>query len=199
LKKILEIQQNDQIDNKLLGRIKPSGQCGYTAAAMLLSSVYDKAKTDEFIVELILTIDKAFIDNKSDVRNGAFLAKYPDYLNAILKKNNIPKKTKFLAHSGTNQDIINAIDKGSPVMCSTMITKDGHYICIIGYDNDRKVWIVNDPFGHYSFADSRYAIIGKNSGSKVEYPYTLLGNAMIASSRIATGGSKSGYRLLWLE
>ena len=54
MKKILEIQQNDQIDNKLLGRIKPSGQCGYTAAAMLLSSVYDKAKTDEFIVELII-------------------------------------------------------------------------------------------------------------------------------------------------
>ena len=96
MKKILEIQQNDQIDNKLLGRIKPSGQCGYTAAAMLLSSVYDKAKTDEFIVELIMTMDKAFIDNKSDVRNGAFLAKYPEYLNAILKKNNIPKKNKIL-------------------------------------------------------------------------------------------------------
>jgi len=84
-------------------------------------------------------------------------------------------------------------------MCSTMITKDGHYICIIGYDNDRKVWIVNDPYGHYSFADSKYAIVGKNSGHKVEYPYTLLGNAMVASSRIASGGSKSGYRLLWLE
>jgi hypothetical protein len=92
LKKILEIQQNDQIDNKLLGRIKPSGQCGYTAAAMLLSSVYDKAKTDEFIVELIMTMDKAFIDNKSDVRNGAFLAKYPDYLNAILKKITFQRK-----------------------------------------------------------------------------------------------------------
>ena len=92
MKKILEIQQNDQIDNKLLGRIKPSGQCGYTAAAMLLSSVYDRAKTDEFIIELIMTMDKAFIDNKSDVRNGAFLAKYPDYLNAILKKITFQRK-----------------------------------------------------------------------------------------------------------
>ncbi len=199
MRKVLDIKQNDQIDNKQLGRIKASWQCGYTSAAMLLSSVIEEAKTDKFIEKLVILFDDDYIKNKSNTRNGAFLAKYPEHLNSILKKRNINKKVVFMPHSGGNNHIIQAINNGSPVMCSTMITNEGHYVLIIGYDEDRKVWIVNDPFGHYSFADSKYAIIGKNSGHKVEYPYTLLGNAMVASSRIASGGSKSGYRLLWLE
>lgn len=197
MRKVLDIKQNDQINNKQLGRIKGSWQCGYTSAAMVLSLVYEPAKTDQFIIDLILRMDRAYVENKSDTRNGAFLVRYPDYLNAILKENNIAKKVKLVQHSGTNNDIIQAINSGSPVMCSTMLTKDGHYIVIIGYDDERKFWIVNDPYGHYDFAKSRYGLIGNNSGASVEYPYTLLGNAMVQSSRIVTG--KTGYRLLWLE
>lgn len=197
MRKVLDIKQNDQIDNKQLGRIKASWQCGYTSAAMLLSSVMEEAKTDKFIEELVILFDDDYIKNKSNTRNGAFLAKYPEHLNTILKKRNINKKVVFMPHSGGNNHIIQAINNGSPVMCSTMITKEGHYVLIIGYDDDRKVWIVNDPYGHFSFAESKYKLIGKNSGAGVEYPYTLLGNAMIKSSKLAA--NKTGYRLLWLE
>lgn len=197
MKKVLDIKQNDQIDNKQLGRIKASWQCGYTAAAMLLSSVVQEASTDEFISELIILMDDEYIKNKTNTRNGAFLARYPDHITTILKNKNINKKVRFVPHSGNNNDIIKAINSGSPVMCSTMITDEGHYILIIGYDEERKVWIVNDPYGQYSFAESKYVKIGKNSGSQVEYPYSLLGNAMVRSSKLAT--NKSGYRLLWLE
>ena len=197
MRKVLDIKQNDQIDNKQLGRIKASWQCGYTSAAMLLSSVMEEAKTDQFIEELVILFDDDYIKNKSNTRNGAFLAKYPEHLNSILKKKNINKKVVFMPHSGGNNHIIQAINNGSPVMCSTMITKEGHYVLIIGYDDDRKVWIVNDPYGHFSFAESKYKLIGKNSGAGVEYPYTLLGNAMIKSSKLAA--NKTGYRLLWLE
>lgn len=197
MRKVLDIKQNDQIDNKQLGRIKASWQCGYTSAAMLLSSVMEEAKTDQFIEELVILFDDDYIKNKSNTRNGAFLAKYPEHLNSILKKKNINKKVVFMPHSGGNNHIIQAINNGSPVMCSTMITNEGHYVLIIGYDDDRKVWIVNDPYGHFSFAESKYKLIGKNSGAGVEYPYTLLGNAMIKSSKLAA--NKTGYRLLWLE
>lgn len=197
MRRVLDIKQNDQIDNKQLGRIKASWQCGYTAAAMLLSSIIEEAKTDKFIEELVILFDDDYIKNKSNTRNGAFLAKYPDHLSSILKKRNINKKVVFMPHSGGNNHIIQAINNGSPVMCSTMITNEGHYVLIIGYDEDRKVWIVNDPYGHYSFAESKYKIVGKNSGAGVEYPYTLLGNAMIKSSKLAA--NKTGYRLLWLE
>lgn len=197
MRKVLDIKQNDQIDNKQLGRIKASWQCGYTSAAMLLSSVIEEAKTDQFIEELVILFDDDYIKNKSNTRNGAFLAKYPEHLNYILKKRNINKKVVFMPHSGGNNHIIQAINNGSPVMCSTMITNEGHYVLIIGYDDDRKVWIVNDPYGHFSFAESKYKLIGKNSGAGVEYPYTLLGNAMIKSSKLAA--NKTGYRLLWLE
>lgn len=197
MRKVLDIKQNDQTDNKQLGRIKASWQCGYTSAAMLLSSVIEEAKTDKFIEELVILFDDDYIKNKSNTRNGAFLAKYPEHLNSILKKRNINKKVVFMPHSGGNNHIIQAINNGSPVMCSTMITNEGHFILIIGYDDERKVWIVNDPYGHYSFAESKYKLIGKNSGAGVEYPYTLLGNAMIKSSKLAA--NKTGYRLLWLE
>lgn len=197
MRKVLDIKQNDQIDNKQLGRIKASWQCGYTSAAMLLSSVMEEAKTDKFIEELVILFDDDYIKNKSNTRNGAFLAKYPEHLNSILKKRKINKKVVFMPHSAGNNHIIQAINNGSPVMCSTMITNEGHYVLIIGYDDDRKVWIVNDPYGHFSFAESKYKLIGKNSGAGVEYPYTLLGNAMIKSSKLAA--NKTGYRLLWLE
>ena len=197
MKKILEIHHNDQVDNKKLGRITPGGQCGYTSACMVLSSVIEEAKSDRFVERFITMMDIDFINAVSNRRNGAILTNYESILNKLLKDYLIGKRVKILPYGGTNQDIINAIDKGSPVMAATMLTKDGHFIVIIGYDNERKVWIVNDPYGQFSFSDLKYIRVGNGSGKNVEYPYTLLGTAMNKSSQIAT--NRSGYRVLWLE
>jgi hypothetical protein len=197
LRKVLPIKQNDQTDNSKLGRITPGGQCGYTSACMVMSAFIPQAENDKFVESFILMMDVDFINAVSNTRRGAILTNYGSQIDRLLRDYLVPKKTKILPHSGTNEDIIKAIDSGSPVMAATMLTKDGHFICIIGYDNERKVWIVNDPYGQFSFSDSKYAKIGKNSGAGVEYPYTLLGQAMVRSSNVAT--RKNGYRILWIE
>jgi uncharacterized protein YvpB len=197
MRKILKVKHNDQIDNSKLGRITPGGQCGYTSACMVLSAFIPEAENDKFVESFILMMDLDFVNNKSNTRQGAVLTNYPKQLDKLLMDYLVPRKTKILPHSGTNDDIIKAINIGCPVMAATKITNDGHFICIIGYDDERKCWIVNDPYGQYSFADSKYIKIGKHSGSGVEYPYTLLAQAMIKSSNVATG--KNGYRLLWIE
>lgn len=197
MKKILEIHHNDQVDNKRLGRITPGGQCGYTSACMVLSTVIEEAKSDQFVERFITMMDVDFINAVSNRRNGAILTNYEGILNKLLKDYIVAKRAKVMPYGATNEDVIRAIDKGSPVMAATMLTKDGHFLVIVGYDTERKVWIVNDPYGQFSFADSKYIKIGKGSGKNVEYPYSLLGAAMIRSSRVATG--KTGYRILWLE
>lgn len=193
--KQLQVIYNNQTDNFEFSRLKPSAQCGYTSACMVLSYYIPLAGNDIFIGEFVQYMDRDFISGTSKSRMGAVLANYPKVLNNYLKANKVQKESKIRLHSGTEHEIKSIIDSGNPIMCSTMLTTSGHYVVIIGYDDNN--YIVHDPFGEFSFTSNSYIKVGGKSGEARKYPKDKMHVVMERSSRVAA--SKSGYRFLWIE
>lgn len=192
----IQITYNWQVNNdNLNGKFKGTAQCGPTSCCMMLSAFIPDASKDTFVKQFIEIIDKDWLSDKVKNRQSAFQFNYEKSINEVLKKNNINKKAIVKPHSATVNDIKNALAKGSPVMTSTMLTKDGHYICIVGIDNDN--FIVHDPYGRFDFQKNTYVEIKDNIGAFIKYPIKLLSVAMEKSSKAV--GAKGGYRVIWVE
>jgi uncharacterized protein YvpB len=127
---------------------------------------------------------------------GASLNNYTKVLNNYLKENKVKKEAKIRVTGGTEKEIKSILDGGSPLMASTMLTTSGHYICIVGYDDEGN-WIVHDPYGLFNFKNNNYVKIGGNSGEGVNYPIDKMTIVMNRSGQVATG--KPGFRYLWIE
>ena len=67
--------------------------------------------------------------------------------------------------SPTWGELIDEIDAGHPVVVLTSLTGPGHYVLAIGYDVNRQVLIVNDPYGNKNQGYMNY------NGAGVEYDW----------------------------
>jgi hypothetical protein len=83
-------------------------------------------------------------------------------------------KAKFVT-TGNRELIQRQIDAGKPVPAGFLHHSNyqnpsgaGHWLCIIGYDNQRGGYIVNDPWGEMNVASGVYS---STSGAKQLYPY----------------------------
>lgn len=191
----LQIKYNWQVDNNTLnGKFKGTSQCGPTSCCMMLSAYIPEASNDAFVKSFIEVIDKDWLSNKVD-RQSAYQFNYEKPINQFLFNNKIDKKAKVRPHSGTFQEIIAALKSGSPVMASTKLTDSGHYICIVGWDDNTESFIVHDPYGKFDFKLNKYTQVANNVGAFVKYPYDKLSLAMIKSSEMVNG---KGFRIIYL-
>lgn len=192
------ITYNWQVNNDTLNnRFRGSAQCGPTSCSMMLSAFIPEASNDLFVKEFIEIIDKDWLSGKVKTRQSAFQFNYAGTINEILKKHNINKKAIVKPHGATIEDVKYALSKGSPIMTSTMLTKHGHYICIVGVNVKEGYFIVHDPYGRFDFQKNTYVEIKDGVGAFIKYPINLLSVAMEKSSK-AVGG-KGGYRIIWIE
>jgi hypothetical protein len=193
----IQITYNWQVNNdNLNGKFKGTAQCGPTSCCMTLSAFIPDASKDEFVKKFIEMIDKDWLSGKIKTRQSAFQFNYEKTINEILKQNSINKKAIVKPHSGTINDVVHALTKGSPIMTSTMLTKDGHYICIVGVNQKDGYFVVHDPYGRYDFQKNAYAEVKDNVGAFIKYPINLLSLAMEKSSNTV---GKKGYRIIWIE
>jgi hypothetical protein len=193
----IQITYNWQVNNdNLNGKFKGTAQCGPTSCCMTLSAFIPDASKDEFVKKFIEMIDKDWLSGKIKTRQSAFQFNYEKTINEILKQNSINKKAIVKPHSGTINDVVHALTKGSPVMTSTMLTKDGHYICIVGVNQKDGYFIVHDPYGRFDFQKNTYIEVKDNVGAFIKYPINLLSLAMEKSSNTV---GKKGYRIIWIE
>jgi lysozyme len=79
----------------------------------------------------------------------------------------------------SHDDIISQINKNFPVPAALLIhgyinvpTGGGHWICIIGYDNNSKQYIVHDPYGELDLVHGGY--YGSTNGANMRYSYEKL-------------------------
>lgn len=207
MRKVLKIKYNSQRDNIAFKNLQGYDQCAYTSAAMLLSHFIPAYSQDALIGEMIKEVEPIYgsgsigqivlakLPGLKNKRIGAFGDSWPIIIDAILKSHKIKKTAKFIPHSGTDEDIIKAIDSGSPCLLSTMLSSKGHYVLIVGYIKNAKgiinAFIVHDPYGKVL---TGYKDI---NGAFCEIPWSTLAIAAEASSKIATG--KKGYRFTWVS
>lgn len=182
---------NSQLDNKNYDRLKNWAQCGYTSAAVFLSAWLSDYNDDAGVESIINEIDSDYINKLSNHRKGAFQKNYSEFFKKKLPKNEIITKT----NGGTLTDVLNSLRSGSPLFTSTMLTKSGHYVTIVGYNFTRKSFVVNDPYGKFDFDRGRYIDTSIGAGKDVFYPTVEFSVAMEKSSQVAVGGS--GFRFIY--
>lgn len=194
----IQITYNWQVNNNNLnGKFKGTAQCGPTSCCMMLSSAIPQAATDDFVKSFIEIIDREWLAGKVKNRNSAFQFNYEKPINELLVKHGINKKAVVRPHSATFEELHQALKSGSPVMTSTRMTNDGHYICIVGWEEESKSFIVHDPFGRFDFQKNAYVEVKDQVGAFIKYPYELLSKAMIKSSQTVNAKS-NGFRIIYL-
>lgn len=189
---------NSQRDNKIVEGISQGSQCGYTSLAMILSQTKPEFGSDAFVSKMVLEMEgkkqvfrEAFLNGKIEsyikklinvdkYRVGAFMEAYQQYANSL----NIGS---FRLVRSDSPDLMKSVlDKGIPIMLGTIITASGHYVVVVGYDENG--WIVNDPWG-----DGVGGYKNKDGKEKV-YPYKWL------SERINDlSGKKGKIRAIYKE
>jgi hypothetical protein len=194
----IPIKLNWQVNNDSFGgKFKGSAQCGPTSASQMLSAFIPEASTDEFVKKFIQRIDADWLSGKVKNRQSAFQFNYAPTIDFFLKEYKIARKAVVVPHSGTIDTIIEAIENGSPIMASTMLTGDGHYVTISGINTKTKMFKMKDPFGLFDFKTAKYIKVADGAGN-AEYPIDSLSVYLEKSSVAASGGSKKGFRFIYL-
>jgi len=115
-----------------------------------------------------------------DLRNG---------IREYISNHNLTSSEK----SATIANAIAEIDAGHPFVLLNSLTIAGHYICVIGYENDGQTVIANDPFGNKA---TGYGTYGNPNGAAVRYdwPGYNHGHSNLSSvwCIITSGGSGGG-------
>ena len=181
-KAFVDVEFNSQRDNPDVGRIKSYMECGYASIMMMLSQYIESYKGDGRVVEFNNLIDKDYSLYKTPYRVGASLERYPEFVDPILQKEGIKRKSVIHRHGADLNTIYEAIKGGSSVVLSTMLTSSGHYINVYGIDFEKQIVYANDPwFGikeydmSYLFeraSESTYLIYGKR-GLGLRCMYTV--------------------------
>lgn len=192
------VKFNWQVNNyNFGGKFKGSAQCGPTSASQMLSAFIPEASSDEFVRKFIEKIDEQWLSGKIKTRQSAFQFNYGPVLDHFLKEYGVPRKSVTVPHSGTLQQLIDALRSGSPLMVSTMLTGDGHYVTVNGVDTVKKVFKMKDPYGLFDFKTSKYTKVADGAGN-TEYPIDQLSKYMEKSSEVASGKTKKGFRFIYL-
>jgi hypothetical protein len=190
------IVYNWQVNNyNFNNKFKGSAQCGPTSTCQMLSAFIKEASSDTFVKEFIEKIDGDWLSGKVKNRLSASQFNYKPTIDHFLKKYNINKQAIVIQGGGTIEDVVHALKLGSPIMASTMLTGDGHYITINGIDLKRNVFKVKDPFGLFDFKTKKYIKVADGVGD-TEYDIIDLSVYMDKSSMAVT--KKKGYRFIWI-
>lgn len=196
----LTVPYNWQVNNySFKDKFKGSSQCGPTSCCIMLSAYIPEAATDEFVRHFIEEMDSAWLKGAVGNRKSAFQANYEIIIEKYLKKHNVNKNVVTKPYGATIDDIKKALSNGSPIMVSTKLTESGHYICMVGIDEARDVFVFHDPYGRFDFKQKKYVEVKDEVGSYIEYPISEMRKYMEESSKAAMGKQVNGFRIIYLE
>lgn len=196
----LTVPYNWQVDNySFKDKFKGSSQCGPTSCCIMLSAYIQEAATDDFVREFIMEMDSDWLRGAVGNRKSAFQANYEIIIEKYLKKYGVNKNVVTKPYGATIEDIKKALNGGSPIMVSTKLTESGHYICMVGIDEERGVFIFHDPYGRFDFKQKKYVEVKDEVGSYIEYPISEMKKYMEESSKAAMGKQVNGFRIIYLE
>ncbi len=148
--------------------INPGGSCGNTSAAMVLD-FWGKATTPD-------AIHGAFAGGPGC---GSYQPwQCTDGLVTIYRAHGLVGHAK---NGASRADIRRMIDEGRPVIIHTNMTSSGHIVVIVGYDDAKGEWAVNDPAGHWC-GDGYTSCGGRGANGKgMRYSYASFDAAVIGS------------------
>lgn len=153
----------------------PSGSCAHTSAIMCMGYL----GVTDIDPRKQLQMEDEFYELMK--KNGVKRGYHDDIANLINKK--FPKIEAKFSTEVTYSQLRSHLSNGNPAYISGKFTRSGHIIAIRGYDDDRKKWLVNDPFGEHP-------AYSNHNGCNLEYSYNKI-------NTVSYGGSNSCWAMLF--
>ncbi|MDY6807029.1 MAG: C39 family peptidase [Cyanobacteriota bacterium] len=172
----LDVPYHSQLNNK----IKPSGACNVTSVAMILKYYGIDSRTPADIandvqLEDVLMQKTLEWDSYYGYYGGIKTRHKPEFLIRLLREwgdkyggGNL--QNSYFKEFASEEDIKQHLAKGNPVIIHGWFTSSGHIIVVKGYDDNKGVWICNDPNGKWLGYKGEYADTSVTGGS-VRYSY----------------------------
>lgn len=173
--KILKNAWNSQRDNKF----SPASACNITALQVAMSLDYAELKDDDLFLianseETKQTVMKKYPGNdwilnyyKIGSANEVFVV-ICEAANKVMGSSAYCK----MVYDQTIDQIKAQIDMGYCVMLCGRFVGGGHFITVVGYNDQTKSFIVNDSWGNWM---TKYQ---NRNGDNVEYPYEVTRKTM---------------------
>jgi len=78
----------------------------------------------------------------------------------------------YFSRSLSQQDLLNSLRKGIPVVVGFAYKSSGHICLLVGHNPEKKVWLVHDPYGtRHGYSDAYDIGVG---GEYDSYSYTIM-------------------------
>lgn len=198
-------------------KIKGGSQCGITCLAMLANywiSYYNEyslplgnPKVTLFnslnLVGLYETYDNAFKYYETFDSNFEKIADYDKILKPLLRFKGVerpsPQPSRFLYQFDDRKSesyLLNILDTCGPVIVRTKLTKDGHFILLIGYNEETDSYLVHDPYHIYDFEKQEY-MYNNTQGKEVLYPSKGLNGKPGLYAKMTQG--LNGVRMFYMK
>ena len=165
---LLDIPHYDQNDNDTHLHGPGYRQCFKTSVAMMLEGVLNGGLSH-----------LAKRNNMAEPESyyGYHLAEYGDTTKAGPHINCLREVFKVDAsfiQNASLQDIKDQLALGYGVPVGLHYKSSGHWVCVVGWDEESKVFTVNDPYGIREGSSNRYKVIGNYSGRHDTYSEPLM-------------------------
>ena len=161
---ILNVPYHSQLNN----RYNPSGSCNVTSAAMCIKYAYRKAGRDNGWKTKLSVDHPQLEDELYEVMLSKGWLRHSPY--DIKKVINLYGVDSTFSMAGSHKNVVEHLNSGNPIITHGYFTAFGHIIVIVGYDTDKRKYIIHDPYGEYF--DRGYDT--SRSGEFLEISYELM-------------------------
>jgi len=192
---LLNVPYFSQLDNSTEYYGPGSRQCNLTSNAMAA----------EYILKDRSMQTLTAIANQKDL--GEPESAYGQILNAYGDTTDHNANTSALSSLGLDSvwstqlqigDLIASINKRLPMPIGMRYKQSGHIVCAVGYNLDREIIYINDPYGARAGSQDYYAVIGNGAGKFDTYTFATMRKLWAEPSDgwgrmfTAIGGVKTG-------
>jgi hypothetical protein len=192
---ILNVPYFEQLDNSTVHHGAGSRQCNITSNAMAAEFILGDRS-----MQTLSVIARQKRMSEAESAYGEMVYAFGDTTdhNANTFALHRLKLESYWSTELEISDIISSINKRLPMPLGMHYKDSGHIVCAVGYNLDREIIYINDPFGARAGSQNYYAVVGNGAGKFDTYTFNTMRKIWTASrdgwGRVFTaiGGVKTG-------
>ena len=168
---ILNVPYFCQLDNSTEYHGPGSRQCNLTSHAMAAEYILkDRGMTT------LTTIARQKNYNEPESAYGELVNRFGDTTDhnantQALQSLKLESRWETTLEIG---DLIESINKRIPIPIGMHYKSSGHIVCVVGYNLDREIAYINDPYGARAGSQDYYAVIGSGAGKMDTYSFETM-------------------------
>lgn len=168
---LLNVPYFSQLDNSTEYHGPGSRQCNLTSNAMAIEFILKDRSMQTLTA---IASQKGFQEPESVY--GEILNRYGDTTDHNANTSALSSLGLDSVWSTQLQisDIVASIDKRLPMPIGMIYKSSGHIVCAVGYNLEREIIYINDPYGARAGSQDYYAVIGNGAGKFDTYTFATM-------------------------